>query len=82
MSALLQQAFRTAASELGMASAAWLFTREAAAADGPAGVAAMRETLRLLGEGGEPTFLTTQHGMGLIPAEVRARRSLGPAPRR
>lgn len=28
------------------------------------GVAAMRETLRLLGEGGEPTFLTTQHGMG------------------
>ena len=32
----------------------------------------MRETLRLLGEGGEPTFLTTQHGMGLIPAEVRA----------
>lgn len=46
------------------------------------GVAAMRETLRLLGEGGEPTFLTTQHGMGLIPAEVRARRSLGPAPRR
>lgn len=46
------------------------------------GVAAMRETLRLLGEGGEPTFLTTQHGVGLIPAEVRARRSLGPAPRR
>lgn len=46
------------------------------------GVAAMRETLRLLGEGGEPTFLTTQHGMGLIPAEVHARRSLGPAPRR
>ena len=46
------------------------------------GVAAMRETLRLLGEGGEPTFLTTQHGMGLIPAEVRVRRSLGPAPRR
>lgn len=45
-------------------------------------MAAMRETLRLLGEGGEPTFLTTQHGMGLIPAEVRARRSLGPAPRR
>ncbi len=27
----------------------------------------------LAGEGGEPTFLTTQHGMGLIPAEVRAR---------
>ena len=26
--------------------------------------------------------LTTVHGMGLIPAEVRARRSLGPAPRR
>ena len=47
-----------------------------------ADIAAMRETLRLLGEGGEPTFLATQHGMGLIPAEVRARRSLGPAPRR
>lgn len=45
MSALLQQAFRTAASELGMASAAWLFTREAAAADGSAGVAAMRDEL-------------------------------------
>ena len=46
------------------------------------GVAAMRETLRLLGEGTEPTFLSQQHGVGLIPAEVRARRSLGPAPRR
>lgn len=46
------------------------------------GVTAMRETLRLLGEGTEPTFLSQQHGVGLIPAEMCARRSLGPAPRR
>ncbi|TPF92664.1 LacI family DNA-binding transcriptional regulator [Bifidobacterium sp. UTBIF-78] len=46
------------------------------------GVAAMRETLRLLGEGGEPAFLASQHGVGLIPAKVVGRRSLGPAPRR
>jgi hypothetical protein len=45
MSALLQQAFRTAASELGMASAAWLFVREAAATEGDAGVAALRDEL-------------------------------------
>lgn len=46
------------------------------------GVAAMRETLRLLGESGEPAFLASQHGVGLIPTQVMARRSLGPAPRR
>ncbi|PJM78897.1 LacI family DNA-binding transcriptional regulator [Bifidobacterium scaligerum] len=46
------------------------------------GVAAMRETLRLLGEGGEALFASSQHGVGLIPAKVMNRRSLGPAPRR
>jgi DNA-binding LacI/PurR family transcriptional regulator len=46
------------------------------------GVAAMRETLRLLGEGGEPAFLTRQHGVGMVPAKVMSRRSLGPAPHR
>ncbi|OZG60950.1 LacI family transcriptional regulator [Bifidobacterium lemurum] len=46
------------------------------------GVAAMREVLRLLGEGADSGFLTSQHGVGLIPAEVVNRRSLGPAPRR
>lgn len=45
MSALLQQAFRTAASELGMASAAWLFVQETAALDGAAGVEAMRDDM-------------------------------------
>lgn len=46
------------------------------------GGVAMRETLRLLGEGHEPVFLTNQHGVGLIPAKIKARSSLGPAPRR
>ena len=45
MSALLQQAFRTAASELGMASAAWLFVREAAAVNGDDGVTALRDDM-------------------------------------
>lgn len=45
MSALLQQAFRTAASELGMASAAWLFASEAAAVQGDSAVAALRDDL-------------------------------------
>lgn len=45
MSALLQQAFRTAASELGMASAAWLFVREAANVKGDTGVAALRDDM-------------------------------------
>ena len=43
------------------------------------GVAAMRETLRMLGEGSEPAFLARQHGVGLIPAKVMVRHSLGPA---
>ena len=46
------------------------------------GVAAMREVLRLLGEGGEASFLNSQHGVGLIPAQVMIRRSLGPAAHR
>ena len=41
--ALRQQAFRLAASELGMASAAWLFVRETAAEAGAAGVAELRD---------------------------------------
>jgi hypothetical protein len=45
MSALQQQAFRLAASELGMASAAWLFVRETAAVAQDAGVAALRDEL-------------------------------------
>ncbi|WP_374114127.1 LacI family DNA-binding transcriptional regulator [Bifidobacterium sp. ESL0763] len=44
------------------------------------GTAAMRETLRLLGEGGETAFVTSAHGAGLIPAQVIQRRSLGPVP--
>ncbi|WEV69662.1 LacI family DNA-binding transcriptional regulator [Bifidobacterium sp. ESL0775] len=45
------------------------------------GTAAMREVLRLLGEGGETTFVANAHGAGLIPAEVIQRHSLGPVPR-
>lgn len=45
------------------------------------GTAAMREALRLLGEGGETTFVANAHGAGLIPAEVIQRHSLGPVPR-
>jgi hypothetical protein len=45
MSDLQQQAFRLAASELGMASAAWLFVRETAAVAQDAGVAALRDDL-------------------------------------
>jgi hypothetical protein len=41
----LAQAFRLAAAELGMASAAWLFVAETAAAEGDAGVAALRDAL-------------------------------------
>lgn len=43
------------------------------------GVAAMREALRLLGEGDGPSFAMVQHGAGLIPAEVVTRSSLGVA---
>ena len=49
MSALQQQAFRLAASELGMASAAWLFVQETAAMgtvqEGTVAVAALRDTM-------------------------------------
>ena len=46
------------------------------------GVAAMRETLFLLGEGDENSFASSQHGVGLIPAKVIGRTSLGTASRR
>ena len=45
MKGLQDQAFRLAASELGMASAAWLFVRETAAEQGDEGVAALRDQL-------------------------------------
>lgn len=45
------------------------------------GAAAMREVLRLLGEGGEQVYPDTRHGVGLIPAQVVQRSSLGPATR-
>ena len=45
------------------------------------GTAAMREVLRLLGEGQEPSLPNTQHGVGLVPATVCDRTSLGPVPR-
>lgn len=44
-SAQREQAFRLAASELGMASAAWLFVRETAAEDGADGVAELRDAM-------------------------------------
>ena len=46
------------------------------------GAAAMRETLRLLGEGGDVAYPSSSHGVGLIPATVVKRASLGPAARR
>ncbi|ETY72411.1 LacI family DNA-binding transcriptional regulator [Bifidobacterium moukalabense] len=42
------------------------------------GTAAMREALYLLGEGDENSFSASQHGVGLIPAKVMNRSSLGP----
>lgn len=42
------------------------------------GTAAMREALYLLGEGDENSFSISQHGVGLIPAKVMNRSSLGP----
>ncbi|WP_236034357.1 LacI family DNA-binding transcriptional regulator [Bifidobacterium saguinibicoloris] len=45
------------------------------------GAAAMREVLRLLGEGASPQLPNVQHGVGLVPATVCARTSLGPVPR-
>lgn len=43
------------------------------------GVAAMKQVLHLLGEGPEPTFTAAAHGVGLLPAKVIRRNSLGPA---
>ena len=43
------------------------------------GVAAMKQVLHLLGEGPEPTFAAASHGVGLVPAKVMLRNSLGPA---
>jgi len=40
-----EQAFRLAASELGLASAAWLFVRETAAVDGADGVGELRDAM-------------------------------------
>lgn len=45
MSALQEQAFRLAAAELGMASAAWLFVEQTAAAEQDAGVARLRDAM-------------------------------------
>jgi hypothetical protein len=45
MSALLSQAFRTAVSELGMASAAWLFASETAEHGGNEALASLRDDL-------------------------------------
>lgn len=44
------------------------------------GTAAMREVLRLLGEGEETAFAAAAHGVGLIPAQVIKRASLGRVP--
>lgn len=41
------------------------------------GVAAMRQVLHLLGEAPEPVFVGSRHGVGLIPADVVKRASLG-----
>ena len=43
------------------------------------GVAAMKQVLHLLGEGPEPAFAAASHGVGLVPAKVMLRNSLGPA---
>lgn len=45
MSGGLEQAFMLAAGELGMASAAWLFTEEVASSEGAAGVESLRDGL-------------------------------------
>ena len=46
------------------------------------GVAAMRETLYLLGAGEENSFGSSQHGVGLVTAQMVNRSSLGPVRRR
>jgi DNA-binding LacI/PurR family transcriptional regulator len=42
------------------------------------GIMAMREVLSLLGEGDEPGYAVSSHGVGLIPATLVKRGSLGP----
>ncbi len=44
------------------------------------GSVAMCEVLSLLGEGDEPGYSVSAHGVGLIPAELVKRGSLGPVP--
>lgn len=46
------------------------------------GQLAMREVLFLLGEGAEPGYATSQHGVGLIPTKLIQRSSVGIAPSR
>ncbi len=46
------------------------------------GIAAMKETLFLLGAGEETSFTASQHGVGLIPMQMISRSSLGPVLRR
>lgn len=46
------------------------------------GVMAMREVLYLMGEGDEPGYTISRHGVGLVPARVVERQSLGLAARR
>ena len=46
------------------------------------GQLAMREVLFLLGEGAEPGYATSQHGVGLIPTKLIRRSSVGIAPSR
>lgn len=46
------------------------------------GQLAMREVLYLLGEGVEPGYASSQHGVGLVPAKLVQRSSVGIAPNR
>ena len=46
------------------------------------GTMAMRELLYLLGEGDEPGYTMSRHGVGLAPADVIVRQSVREAARR
>lgn len=46
------------------------------------GTMAMRETLYLMGEGEEPAFSNSQHGVGLVSADLIIRQSVRVAPQR
>lgn len=46
---------------------------------GTLGQLAMREVLYLLGEGAEPGYASSQHGVGLVPAKLVQRSSVGVA---